>query len=340
MHESSSGMQSLLQGSLLESLALLLFVLLINFVIKKALLRLSKQYYAQQKIWHYSFISSLYRPLSAYLWFLAAFFVLRIVIADFLGKTLFKAEEIIIVTTILALGWFLLRWKNSLIAHMRVLSYSKQIEIAAGTVDLVSKATTLAIILFVTLLLMDATGYSIQTLIAFGGISGIALAFASQQVISNFFGGLTVHITQPFSIGERIAIPDRKIEGYVEDIGWYTTTLRDLENGSIYIPNSIFNQNVVNNISRVTFKRIYLKLLLPPQSIQRMEKILQEMRSLFKEHPAIDQTLETRIFFTNFTLASVEIEISAYLLKEFSLEETRQNLLLALTERFSGILTA
>ena len=28
-----------------------------------------------------------------------------------------------------------------------------------------------------------------QTLIAFGGIGGLALAFASQQVVANFFGG-------------------------------------------------------------------------------------------------------------------------------------------------------
>jgi MscS family membrane protein len=55
------------------------------------------------------------------------------------------------------------------------------------------------------------TGSSLNTLIAFGGISGLALAFASQEVIASFFGGLMTYITQPFVIGDWIILPEKNI---------------------------------------------------------------------------------------------------------------------------------
>ena len=167
-------------------------------------------------------------------------------------------------------------------------------------------------------------------LVAFGGISGVAIAFASQQFISNFFGGLTVHLTQPFAIGELIKIPECNIEGYIEEIGWYMTSIRDLDNHPIYIPNSIFNQSVVVNSTRTTFKRIYLKIGLRYKDIQAMNQVIDRIRRLVNEDPAINPEEDIKIYFTGFAATSLEIEISCYVLKEFPFDESKQNLLIKL----------
>ena len=315
-------------GSVVQVISILLFVLIFNLIIKKALLGLHEKFKHNQKVWHLSFVSSLCKPLSYFFWFLAIFLALDVLSINSLGAPIPRLNTIISIVATLSLGWFFLRWKSSLIHQMLNLSSHRKIEMEVGKLDLIGKVLTIAIITIVALTLMDITGNNIQTLVALGGISGVALAFASQQFISNFFGGLTIHFTQPFSIGQLIKIPERKIEGYVEDIGWYMTSIRDLENYPIYIPNSIFNQSVVTNSSRVTFRRIYVKIGIRYKDITVINQLIQHIRKLFEDYAPIHKEKETKIFFINFGPTSLEIEISSYLLKETAFEQSKQDLLI------------
>ena len=55
-------------------------------------------------------------------------------------------------------------------------------------------------------------------------------------MISNFFGGFMIYVTHSFGIGDWINLPDHNVEGYVEEIGWYTTRIRTFEKRPIYVP--------------------------------------------------------------------------------------------------------
>ena len=46
--------------------------------------------------------------------------------------------------------------------------------------------------------------------LAFGGVGGIAIGLAAQDVCKNMFGGFTIYFDRPFSVGDWIRSPDRK----------------------------------------------------------------------------------------------------------------------------------
>ena len=87
---------------------------------------------------------------------------------------------------------------------------------------------------------MQLLGFSIAGILTFGGVGGIAVGFAAQDLLSNFFGWLGIYLDRPFAVGDWIRSPDREIEGTVEEIGWRVTRIRTFDNRPLYVPNSAF----------------------------------------------------------------------------------------------------
>ena len=85
---------------------------------------------------------------------------------------------------------------------------------------------------------------SIAALIASAGV-GISLAM--QGALSNFAGGVLLLILRPFRKGDYILIPASEVEGVVEEIEIYYTTVRTILGETVKIPNSqLTNNSVVN----------------------------------------------------------------------------------------------
>jgi small-conductance mechanosensitive channel len=87
------------------------------------------------------------------------------------------------------------------------------------------------------LFVLTALGVEIGPLLAALGVGGLALALALQDTLSNLFSGLQLIGSKQLSPGEFIALETGE-EGYVEDMTWRFTTLRQLSNNLVVIPNS------------------------------------------------------------------------------------------------------
>ena len=85
---------------------------------------------------------------------------------------------------------------------------------------------------------------SIAALIASAGV-GISLAM--QGALSNFAGGVLLLMIRPFKKGDYIVIPNANVEGVVEIIEIYYTTIRTIYGETIKIPNSQLTNNAVIN---------------------------------------------------------------------------------------------
>lgn len=88
---------------------------------------------------------------------------------------------------------------------------------------------------------------SIAALIASAGV-GISLAM--QGALSNFAGGVLLLMIKPFKKGDYIVIPNANVEGVVEIIEIYYTTIHTIYGETIKIPNSqLTNNSVINKSS-------------------------------------------------------------------------------------------
>ncbi len=288
-------------------------VLIFNFAFKKLLFILKNRFHARGQLLQESFVTALYMPLSLFIWFFAGVEIIDFISLQVISQTLFTNKKIILgVGVALALGWFLMRWKNHVTHYILTRNRTFARPYEPTTVDIIDKLATVSIILLTALLSLEITGSGLNTLIAFGGISGLALAFASQEVIASFFGGLMTYITQPFVIGDWIILPEKNIEGHVEEIGWYMTKVRTFDKTPIYVPNSNFSKIVVINPSRMSHRRIKEIIGLRYCDYPRLKTVMEEIKRMLRENRDIVSEMSQGAYFIAFGTYSLDIEVSAY----------------------------
>jgi len=85
----------------------------------------------------------------------------------------------------------------------------------------------------------------IETLIAVTASAGIAIGFASQDILKNIFGGIMILFDRPFQVGDKISIGNHY--GEVIQIGLRTVRIVTPDDSVVSIPNGeIVNQSVSN----------------------------------------------------------------------------------------------
>ena len=229
---------------------------------------------------------------------------------------------------ILASTWLFLRWKKGYQSDL-LHPEKKGKRIDAGFVHVVSKILSVSAFILSLLLLFQLWGLNILPLITFGGIGAAGIAFAAKDVVANFFGGLMLYITRPFMIGDLILIPDRKVEGHVEEIGWYLTSVRDKDKRAVYLPNAIFSSIYVINSSRMTHRRIEEEIFLQHADFDKIGKAVEKIRATLHSHPDIDTHLPLLVVFHSFSQQCIKLYLDCYI-KQTAYErflQTKQEIL-------------
>jgi small-conductance mechanosensitive channel len=128
-----------------------------------------------------------------------------------------------------------------------VRSYSARLEGALPVSTLTEVLAALVIWILGILTLLDQVfEIDIRAILAALGVGGLAVALALQDTLSNLFAGFYVSVARQVRIGDFVKI-DAGQSGYVQDIGWRSTTLKELGGSLIFIPNNKLAQSIVTN---------------------------------------------------------------------------------------------
>ncbi len=102
----------------------------------------------------------------------------------------------------------------------------------------------------------------IQTLIAVTASAGIAIGFASQDILKNIFGGIMIIMDRPFQVGDKIQVGS--FYGEVMQIGLRSVRLETPDDSLVSIPNAeIVNQSVSNSNSGQPDCQVVAEFYLP-----------------------------------------------------------------------------
>ena len=111
------------------------------------------------------------------------------------------------------------------------------------------------------------------------GIGGIAIAFAAQQTLEQFLGGIVLTLDRPFTVGDYIGLPDgpagkQGTFGRVESIGLRSTKIRTSGKGTLtIIPNNSLTQTTIENFSGAK-KVMSVMIITFPQPVSTDEQAL------------------------------------------------------------------
>lgn len=137
----------------------------------------------------------------------------------------------------------------------------------------------------------------------------LAVGFAAKDLLANFFGGLTIYLDRPFSVGEWIRSPDKQIEGTVEAISWPHARIRDFNKNPIYVSNAIFTTIVFENSSRMSHRRIKETIGVRYDDLAQVKAIADRVRDMLQTRPEIDQGQTLIVNFNEFAESSLNFFI-------------------------------
>jgi len=148
--------------------------------------------------------------------------------------------RLLVALLILALGLAVSRWLSSWLA--RVLDRR---ELEPPIRLLLRRLVWLACITLFIIMALQNLGVELLPLIAGLGVAGAGLALATQGVLSNVVAGLSIIFARPFRVGEYIAIAG--VEGVVEEITLFSTTLGHVDRSRVVVPNRKIVGEILHN---------------------------------------------------------------------------------------------
>ena len=182
---------------------------------------------------------------------------------------------------------------------------SQAVKIAA----IVNKVLKFTIFFIMFAGFLQTHGYSVSSLIAGFGITGLAVGFAANTTLSNVFGTIAIIADKSFKIGDYIKI--NSYEGTVESINMRSTKIRTLDNFVTIIPNSMIANTEIINVTACHRRRILetfgITYDTPNEKIQKainiLENILANSPEIAKDYVVYLETLES---------SSINIKVHAY----------------------------
>ena len=227
----------------------------------------------------------------------------------------FDTSKAIYPLILVLISWTLLRILDNYYRNKSFLKNLKEGDdpiVVENTYEITIRIFKIIVIVITVLTLMQEFGLSISGLLAFGGVGGLVLGLAAKDLLSNFFGSLMLYFDKPFKVGEFIKSPDRNIEGIVENIGWRLTVIRTFSKNVLYIPNSAFSNIIVENATRMTNRRINQIIGLRYDDLEKIPKIVDDVRIYLENHNDIDQSNKPAVFFQSFSASSCDFFIRAF----------------------------
>lgn len=107
------------------------------------------------------------------------------------------------------------------------------------------------------ILVLDALGIEVTSLVAVLSVIGLAVSLALQNFLSNVAGGMQIFASRPFKPGDWVEIGD--LNGSVAEINMFYTKLNTVDNRLVHIPNSVLVTKTIYNRDAEPFRRVELK---------------------------------------------------------------------------------
>jgi len=147
-------------------------------------------------------------------------------------------------------------------------------------------------VLFVIMALQNL-GVELLPLIAGLGVAGAGIALATQGVLSNMVAGLSIIFSKPFKVGEYIAIVG--VEGTVESITLFSTTLLHVDRSRVVVPNRKIVGEILHNYGRLRQLDVAVGVAYETDlrlALEKIHAVLSANARVLKEPPAVVQPVQ------------------------------------------------
>lgn len=282
--------QSVTIVSVMKMLLIFTLCSVLNYAINRFIAVLYKKSKSTKYVLDDVFIATIRKPMILLLWSYGIVYCFKMIETriDFrIYQFVYKLKSLVLIYCV---SLFAASFINKYIRKLISKKESVKEKVDYGLIEFSRK---LLLIISLTLIIiggLEYMGVNIKGLIALGGIGGIAIGFASKDLLSNLFGGFSIFLDKPFTVGDWISSPDKQIEGIVEKIGWRETKIMSFCNYPIYLPNFIFSEIIIENRGRMKSRLIKESFPIKFSDFNKVEKATADIRDMLAKNPYIDDS--------------------------------------------------
>ncbi|MEM2005486.1 MAG: mechanosensitive ion channel family protein [Zestosphaera sp.] len=174
--------------------------------------------------------------------------------------------------------------------------------------EAILKTVYYGIIVLAFLGLTPMIGINLSGLLLAGGIAGIVMGFALQNIVANLVSGIFIAVERPVRIGDAIAVGD--VIGVVEDINIFSTIVRTFDGVFVRVPNaSVFTSNITNYAVHVARRFEYTIGIRYSDDAQKAVELIKEV---IEEHPLALKKPDPQVFVDSLGESAVNIVVRVW----------------------------
>ncbi|KAK4536657.1 hypothetical protein CDCA_CDCA09G2682 [Cyanidium caldarium] len=187
----------------------------------------------------------------------------------------------------------------------------EQTELSASQKFVLGRIASMFVTVVAFLLCVEFTGVPLRSVLAFGGIGGLAVGLAAQELAKNFISGFMLAVGAPFAPGESVQLNALGVAGTVRTIGFYKTELIGPDGRPTWIPNSQLVNERLTNGSRITQRRFAHTFGVRYMDIDKVERIVTRIQELLESLPSVDRS-SVSVHFVGYTEYALQIQASCF----------------------------
>ncbi|WP_051305672.1 mechanosensitive ion channel family protein [Desulfogranum mediterraneum] len=246
-------------------------------------------------------------------------------------------EDQIFVTGIVLRVLQFLQWAVSLVSAIAVvfivgnfltetILWSNRDRLQTIDTHLLRFGVRIGVILVATIVMIEGLyilGIPFATVLTGAGVTGLAIALAARESLSNIFGSMMLLLDKPFKVGQRVRV--RGHNGTVEEIGIRSTKIRLLNGHLTAIPNEDVAKADIENIGERPHIRRRANITItydtPPEKIDQAIAIIRDVLAVKEDDPEssycnrvinADPKNPPRVFFNEFNTDSLNLMMVYY----------------------------
>ena len=176
----------------------------------------------------------------------------------------------------LTAGWFVAGWIRRLAERaLERKHFEPPVRMLFGRI------IQLVVVGLTAIVALDTLGFRMTTIIAGLSVAGVGVGLAMQGVLGNLVAGLVIIFTKPFRVGEYVDL--LSVEGLVDKIDLFTTTLRHTDLSRVVIPNRKIIGEVLHNYGTVR----QLDLVVGIAYDSNLTETIALIRDILNQHPRV-----------------------------------------------------
>lgn len=195
---------------------------------------------------------------------------------NLLDKIIAFGIKVLVAIVIFVVGRFVI--KKVLKIAERVMSKSS---VDVGVVKFVQSVLNIVLYILLIIIICGQVGIETTSFAALLASGGLAAGLAFEGSLSNFAGGVLILVMKPFSVGDYI--DSNGVEGEVEKIDFFYTSLVTIDNKAVKLPNGTLSNSVLTNYSMHNKRRVDVEVGIHyDDDIKKAKTVLTDIMNSYK----------------------------------------------------------